>query len=262
MNIAAPAERGTRFRVQVSDNHEALCRLAAEHFVQTVLNAVSAADRATVALSGGSTPRGLYALLATEPYRVRVPWEKVHVFWGDERCVPPDDAQSNYKMAHDALLAHVSILPENIHRMRGEAADLDAAARDYEEEICAALGSASATPSFDLIHLGMGDDGHTASLFPHTQALCEGERMVASNAVEKLATHRLTFTYPLLNAAAQVVFLACGDGKAAVLEKVLEGPYEPSQYPSQGVQPAQGTTLWLLDKTAAACLSPQTLARR
>lgn len=246
----------------MSDNNEALCRLAAEHFVQTVLTAVEARGRAAVALSGGTTPKGLYTLLATEPYRVRVPWEQVHVFWGDERTVPPDDPQSNYRMAHEALLAHVPIPASNVHRMPGEGPDLAAAAAAYELGLRDLLDCTEGVPVFDVVHLGMGDDGHTASLFPFTAALGEAERLVVVNHVDKLTTDRLTFTYPLLNAAAQVVFLVTGESKAGVLKDVLEGPYAPDAYPSQGVQPTEGALLWLVDKAAGARLSPETLGRR
>jgi 6-phosphogluconolactonase len=262
MKLAAASGRTATRRIQVSENYDALCRVGAEHFVQTVIAAITREDRAAVALSGGNTPRGLYSLLATEPYRVRVPWEKVHVFWGDERCVPPDDAQSNYRMAHEALLAHVPIPAENVRRMRGEGPDLEQAARDYEAEIRAFFHKTEALPVFDLIHLGMGDDGHTASLFPHTAGLSEGSRLVIVNRVEKLDSNRLTFTYPLLNAAANVVFLVSGDSKTAVLKDVLEGPYQPIEHPSEGVQPAEGVVTWLIDKAAAAGLSPETLSRR
>lgn len=261
MKTAAAPGRTARLRIQVSENHEAQCRLGAEHFVQTVVTSIEDRGRAVVALSGGSTPRALYALLATEPYRTRVPWEHLHVFWGDERTVPPDSPDSNFKMASDALLSHVPIPAENVHRLQGEGPPAEAAAL-YEAELRDFFGRPEGVPAFDLIHLGMGDDGHTASLFPHSPALAEATRLVAENPVEKLATTRLTFTYPLLNAAAHVVFLVAGESKSAMLQKVLEGPYEPDEHPSEGVQPTHGALLWLVDKAAAAALSPETLARR
>ena len=261
MNTAAPSGRISRLRLQVCENHEAQCRLGAEHLVQTVITAVEDRGRAAIALSGGSTPRALYALLATEPYRVRVPWEHVHVFWGDERTVAPVSPDSNFRMATDALLAHVPIPAENIHRLQGEGPPAEAAAL-YEAELRAFFGRPEGVPAFDLIHLGMGDDGHTASLFPHTSALAEAERLVVSNPVEKLSTTRLTFTYPLLNAASHVVFLVSGGGKAEMLAEVLEGPYVPQERPSAGVQPSPGALLWLVDKAASAQLSAETLARR
>lgn len=261
MKTAAAPERSARLRIQVSENHEAQCRLGAEHFVQTVVASVEDRGRAVVALSGGSTPRALYALLATEPYRTRVPWEHVHVFWGDERSVPPTSPDSNFKMATDTLLSHVPIPSENVHRMQGEGPVAEAAAL-YEAEIRDFFAQPEGVPAFDLIHLGMGDDGHTASLFPHTPALAEATRLVVENPVAKLATTRLTFTYPLLNAALHVVFLVSGDSKATMLAKVLEGPYTPDEHPSEGVGPSNGTLLWLVDKAAAAGLSPETLSRR
>ncbi len=262
MKVATAPERTADIRVKVSENYEAICTLGAEHFVQTVQTAVAARGRAVVALSGGSTPRGMYSLLATEPYRIRVPWDNLHVLWGDERSVPPDNEQSNYRMARESLLSHVPIPAVNVHRLRGESSSLSEAAEQYEHEIRELFNDPNGVPGIDLIHLGMGDDGHTASLFPGSTALYEGHALVVANHVEKLKTERLTFTYRLINAAATVVFLVSGDAKASPVQQVLEGPYDPLNYPSQGIQPSTGSLVWLLDRSAAASLSPTTLTRR
>ncbi|MBM3461414.1 MAG: 6-phosphogluconolactonase [Armatimonadetes bacterium] len=237
--------------ITVAENYDDLCHRGAKHFVETVGAAVTRDGHAAVALSGGSTPKALYALLAQAPYRDQVAWDKVHIFWGDERSVPPDDSQSNYRMAHEALLEHVPVPAGNVHRMVAEAADKDASADAYAAEIRRVV----ANERFTLIHLGMGDDGHTLSLFPHTAALDVTDRLVVPNRVDKLDTWRMTFTYPLANAAEHVVFLVSGDGKAAVLKQVLEGPRDHHTHPSQGIQPVNGTLTWLVDRAAAALLT-------
>lgn len=260
MKTAAPPERIARLSIQVVDDYEALCRAGADHFVETVRVAITRQGRAAVVLSGGSTPRGMYALLATEPYFSRVHWNRVHVFWGDERCVPPDSPQSNYRMAYDAMLTQVPIPPQNVWRMHAESSNLAQAGNNYEAEIRAFFNQPEGLPVFDLIHLGMGDDGHTASLFPHTHGLNEETALVTVNRIEKMNANRMTLTYPVLNAAANVQFLVSGESKAAVVREVLEGPYDPVELPSSGVQPVDGSLIWLLDKAAAAQLSPGTRA--
>lgn len=225
---------------------------AAERFVQLADTAASSAGRFTVALSGGSTPRALYALLASDRFRSRVPWSKVHLFWGDERCVPPDHPESNYRMAREALLDQISIPAGNIHRMPAEYENPGDAAAEYEETLKAFFRvPVGQWPRFDLILLGMGEDGHTASLFPGTAALAEQERWVAANYVEKLVTHRLTLTVPVINHAANVVFLISGESKASVLREVLEGGYQPQRFPSQFIRPEGGRLLFILDRGAA-----------
>jgi 6-phosphogluconolactonase len=237
--------------ITIAENYDDLCHRGAKQFVETVAEAIARDGHAAVALSGGSTPKALYALLAQAPYRDQIPWDKVHFFWGDERSVPPDDAQSNYRMAHEALLAHVPVPPQNVHRMVAEADDKEASAEAYAAEIRRLVPNGR----FTLIHLGMGDDGHTLSLFPHTAALDVNDRLVVPNRVDKLDTWRMTFTYPLANAAWHVVFLASGDGKAAVLKQVLEGPRDHHTYPSQGIAPTSGTLTWLVDRAAASQLT-------
>jgi 6-phosphogluconolactonase len=225
---------------------------AAALFIQLADQRISSAGRFAVALSGGSTPRALYALLASDQFQPQVPWPQVHVFWGDERCVPPDHSESNYRMAREALLDAVPIPIQNIHRMPGEYADHTRAATEYEQTLKTFFEvPAGKVPRFDLILLGMGDDGHTASLFPGTAALAEQERWVTANYVEKLATHRLTLTVPVINHAANVVFLISGESKASVLREVLEGEYQPQRFPSQFIRPEGGRLLFILDRAAA-----------
>jgi 6-phosphogluconolactonase len=225
-----------------------LSREAAERFVRAAQEAAARSGRFSVALSGGSTPRRLYELLAQEPYRGRVPWPVVHVFFGDERCVPPDHEQSNYRMARDALLGRVPLAPQNVHRMEGEREPEEAADR-YEQELRRFFGlSENQMPRFDLVLLGLGADGHTASLFPGTPAVQERHRAVVPNRVADLGASRLTLSLPALNAAAQVLFLVAGRDKAQVLRQVLSGTARP--HPAQMVRPEQGTLVFLVDRQA------------
>ena len=223
---------------------------SADFIAAVAASAIAERGRFAIALSGGGTPKPIYARLATADYRDRIAWEKVHIFFGDERCVPPDDARSNYRMTREAWFGHSPIPAENIHRIRGED-DPALEALRYEEEI-ARLYRTAAFPAFDLILLGMGDNGHTASLFPGTAALREKERLVVAQYVEVMATWRVTFTAPLINAARHVAFLAEGVGKAQMLWNVLEGPYQPDVWPSQLIQPVSGELHWLVDAAAAA----------
>jgi 6-phosphogluconolactonase len=205
--------------------------------------------RFVLALSGGSTPKAIYQRLATAPYSTALDWSKVHVFWSDERAVAPEHPQSNYRMAMEAGLSTLKIPEEQIHRMPADG-DLEQAARDYQQAIETLIPDGR----FDLIMLGMGDDGHTASLFPETRALKEQERLVVANEVPQLATRRITFTYPLINRARTIVFYVLGEGKAETLERVLEEPYHPDLLPSQAVGTIENKALWLCDTTAAASL--------
>jgi 6-phosphogluconolactonase len=227
-----------------------LARAAAEHFVTLAAEAIAARGRFAVALAGGSTPRATYALLATEEFAARVDWSRVHVFWGDERCVPPDHPDSNYCMVREALLDKIPIPTENVHRIRGELSP-DQAAVAYHEKLEAVLG---ANGRFDLILLGMGADGHTASLFPGTAALHEQARWVVAHYVDKLSMWRVTFTPAAINAAAHVTFIVSGAGKAEQLREVLAGPYQPDVLPAQIVRPTDGHLLWLVDEAAAVHL--------
>lgn len=246
--------------IRVVPDTAALHRAGAEAFAADAIRAVAARGRFAVALSGGSTPKGMFALLAGDPtLRACVPWEKLHVFWGDERPVGPDHADSNYRMAREALLAHVPIPGTQVFRIRGEAPDPAQAAAEYEATLRAALGGGAdapddTLPAFDLVLLGLGPDGHTASLFPGTTALAETRRWVVSNWVGKLDSERITLTAPLLNAARHVLFLAGGDDKAPALKSVLEGPFEPQQLPAQLIHPEAGPLTWLVDAAAARLL--------
>ena len=220
---------------------------------------VAAAQRAihergcfAIALSGGSTPRPVFARLASAELRGQVDWPRVHVFFGDERCVPPDDARSNYRMARETLLDHVPVAAEHIHRIRGED-DPALEALRYEQEI-ARFFRTSQLPALDLILLGMGENGHTASLFPGTAVLRERERWTAAQYVEVMSAWRVTLTAPLINAARQVAFLVEGAGKAEMLANVLHGPYQPDVWPAQMIRPAAGELHWLVDSAAAARL--------
>lgn len=235
---------------------EQVSRAAAEEFVRLARSAIVARGRFTVTLSGGSTPRRLYELLAEAPFRGRVDWPNLEFFWGDERAVPPDHKDSNFRMTHEVLLRRIEISDAQVHRLQAEREDRDAAARDYEAEIARVFGVPGGTepPAFDLVLLGMGPDGHTASLFPHTSALKETARWVVANHVPKLASYRLTLTPVILNRAACVMFLVAGDDKAAVLGEVLGGKHDPERLPSQLISPVAGRLLWLIDRAAASRL--------
>jgi 6-phosphogluconolactonase len=247
--------------IRVLDDPAALFRAAAEEFVTRVRAAVEAGGACAVALAGGSTPRGMYGLLADPGagLRARVPWEALHVFWGDERHVPPDHADSNYRMAAETLLSRVPVPEANIHRIRGEVADAEGVARAYEDDLRAFFGARGRLPGgwprFDLCLLGMGPDGHTASLFPGTDAVHEAARLVAAPWVPKLTAHRITLTPPVFNAADAVVFVAAGSDKAAALVAVLEGERCVDLYPSQTIRPVHGELVWLVDRAAAAKLT-------
>ena len=228
---------------------------AAEEVVRSANESVSERGRFTIALSGGSTPKSLYNLLATNA-RTTLPWDKMYFFWGDERHVPPTDPESNYRMVHEAMLSKIPVLPGNVFRFPAENPDADAAAEAYEKTLRKFFQLApDAFPRFDLILLGLGPDGHTASLFPGTAALHEKSRLAVANWVEKLKTHRLSLTLPVLNAARCVAFLVSGTDKAAVLRSVLEENVSGEQYPAKLVQPKDGKLIWLLDRAAASALS-------
>ncbi|OYT70964.1 MAG: 6-phosphogluconolactonase [Chloracidobacterium sp. CP2_5A] len=227
-----------------------LARHAAASFVTHAASAIDARGRFSVALSGGSTPRLVFRLIANEEFARRVNWSATHIFWGDERCVPPDHADSNYRLARETLLAPLGIAESNIHRMEGELPPAEAAAR-YDARLRAFFGNAP--PRFDLIHLGLGEDGHTASLFPGTAALAETEAKVVANEVPRLQATRITFTAPLINAARAVEFFVTGSAKAGVLREVLVGNNQ-APYPSRMIRPTQGTLTWLVTADAAAQL--------
>ena len=238
--------------IEIFANSQELARGAAEYFVARSGEAVAQKGFFTVALSGGSTPQALYQLLADvhEPFHAQVPWSRTHFFWSDERHVPPDHPDSNYRMAHEAMLSRVPVPESNIHRVPSENPDAAAAANEYEQTILQL--TKQSVPQLDLILLGLGSDGHTASIFPGSEVLHETKRLVAAPWVEKFNTYRITMTLPLLNNGASVLFLVSGAEKAEIVQKVMEGP---KQYPAQAVQPTHGQLLWMLDKDAAAGLS-------
>jgi len=228
---------------------------AAEEVVRTANEAVAQRGRFTIALSGGSTPKNLYNLLATNA-RTALPWDRMFFFWGDERHVPPTDPDSNYRMADETMLSKIPVAAGNVFRIAAENPDAAAAAAAYEQALRKffAVGPGQ-FPRFDLILLGMGPDGHTASLFPGTAALQEKSRLVVANWVEKLKASRISLTLPVLNAAYCVTFLVSGTDKAAVLRTVLEENAPTEQYPSKLVKPSDGKLIWLLDRAAASALS-------
>jgi len=223
--------------------------------------AVAARGVFSIALAGGSTPKMLYALMAEHPtLRNSLPWDKMQVFFGDERHVGPGHADSNFQMAADAMLSKVPLQPQQIHRIRGEYPDTAQAAAEYEDEIRRTFSlKAGEFPCFDLILLGMGNEGHTLSLFPGTKALHEMQRIVTRNWVGKLYTERITLTAPAANAAANVIFTVTGSDKACALKAVLEGPHEPEQLPAQMIQPTNGYLCWLIDTAAGSMLSKEIL---
>jgi 6-phosphogluconolactonase len=247
----------TKRLLQIFADAEAVSHAAAAEFIRCGADAISRRGRFWVALSGGSTPQRLYRLLSGPPYRDQIDWTKVEVFWGDERCVPPDHKDSNYRMAHEALLEGVPIPGSQIHRIQAERADRDSAARDYQNETArvARIAPSGDPPQFDLVLLGMGPDGHTASLFPFTTALKEKTRWVVVNYVPKFATDRITMTLPILNRTREALFLVAGADKAEPLTEVLEGPPQPDKLPSQLIQPGAGPVVWYVDRAAAARLS-------
>jgi 6-phosphogluconolactonase len=231
---------------------ETLAHEAARLVAQLAREAAEFRGRFSVALSGGSTPGGLYRLLAEEPYRAQVPWEEVHLFWGDERCVPPDDPGSNYHLAREMLIARVPIPAENVHRVRGELG-AQVAAQGYEQTLEGFF--CGPRPRFDLVLLGLGEDGHTASLFPGSSLLAETERLVAPARAlyQDRPAERVTLTLPAINAARQVLFLVAGSDKAKIVQAVVEGP--AGQLPAQHIRPTAGQLTCLLDASAASLLS-------
>ncbi len=253
-----------RVRVYKDSNEVAL--KAARHFARLADQYVVGCGHFSVALSGGSTPRAMFSILAESPFLETVPWSSIYFFWGDERTVAPDHADSNYRMAYETLLSKVDVPAAHIFRIPAEISDATTAAEEYENTLLqffltgagkSTSGTAplSNVPRLDLVFLGMGPDGHTASLFPGTTALKETEHIVVSNWVEKFDTHRITLTAKTINNARNVTFLAGGADKAETLRNVLEGEYKPEIYPSQLIHPQSGSLLWLVDEAAARLLS-------
>ena len=242
--------------IRILDNSEDLFQAAAVDFAALATEAVRQTGRFCVALSGGSTPKGLYSLLADDVV-ASIPWGRICFFWGDERHVPPDNPESNYAMAYEAMLSKVPVRLQNVFRIHAELKDADAVAVSYEQDLRTFFNLRPGEfPRFDLVLLGLGPDGHTASLFPGTTALHEKDRLVVANWVEKFKAYRFTLTLPVLNQSACVMFLVSGKEKSEILREVLENP--SADLPSQKVRPADGRLLWLVDRVAASALSHQT----
>ncbi|MBI2761900.1 MAG: 6-phosphogluconolactonase [Chloroflexi bacterium] len=240
----------------VHPDADALAWAAAARLTAAATDAVRQRGRFTIALSGGSTPLKLFRVLALGEWAVRLPWPYTHVFWADERCVPPDHEDSNFGAARRALLTRVPLPEEQIHRWHGEHPKPTAEAARYAEVLHEHVETlVDGNPRFDLVLLGMGADGHTASLFPHSPALGISTQPTAANYIDRLASHRLTLTYPAINAARQILFLVAGSDKAETLRRVLEGPPDPEELPSRAVVPVDGTLIWLIDEAAAAELN-------
>jgi len=236
--------------VKIVPDNATLARVAAQEFHRLAEAGIKERGRFSVALSGGNTPRAVYSLLAAE--HKDLPWDRIHVFFGDERGVPPNHPDSNFRMASESLLSKAPIPEKNVHRIRTEL-EPQAAAKDYDEQLAAFFQLINHDwPRFDLIFLGLGDDGHTASLFPGSSALSDVSGRVAANWVEKLQTFRITLTFPVLNHAADVIFLVSGESKAQILSAVLRPG--AGKYPAQGIQLENGRLLWLADQEAGRLL--------
>ena len=240
--------------IEIVSDGAALADAAAAHFVTQAEQAIALRGRFTVALAGGTTPNVLYERLATA-FRDTVPWQAIPFFWGDERHVPPTHPDSNFRAANAAMLAKVPVPEAHVHRILGELPSAAAAASDYERTLRRAFAlDGVVLPVFDLVLLGLGPDGHTASLFPGGDAMRQTERLVLAPWVETFRTYRITLSLPVLNRASLVVFLVSGAGKADVLHAVLEGPNRPDALPAQAVRPSNGQVIWLVDRAAAAQL--------
>ena len=253
-------------QVRIYRDSDELALKAARYFARLADQYCIGSGRFTVALSGGSTPRKMYSILAEEPFLDTVPWSSIYFFWGDERCVLPTHEDSNYRMAYDTLLSKVPVPPENIYRVQTELEDPESIAEEYSARLTqffltgesrSQTAPLSTVPRFDLVLLGMGPDGHTASLFPHTSALDASGQIAVANYVEKLNVHRITLTAATINNARNVTFVAGGEDKAETLKNVIEGSYQPEVYPSQLIHPRNGTLLWMVDEAAARLLSEQ-----
>lgn len=241
-------------KITILDDAQAVYVHATEEIAHFAGEDICMHAQFTVALSGGSTPAAIYELLGTR-FKLSVDWKEVQFFWGDERCVPPDDKESNYGMAHRTLLSRLDLKPDQVHRMRGELPP-DEGARAYEQELKAAFSLRDQeVPRFGLVMLGLGDNRHTLSLFPgHKKAIEEAKRLVVSDEVEADPPRRITFTPLVANNAARAMFVATGKGKAEAVRDIIAGPRDPIKFPAQIIQPADGELLWLLDKAAASLL--------
>lgn len=242
--------------IKVVDDITDISRTAADIILQQIRTTLLTKELFSLALSGGSTPLNLYSLLARDKaYRGQIPWEKIHFFWGDERHVPPDHSDSNFLLANGSMFSHVPIPPKNIHRMPVAESDAGVVAKIYEKELRDFFQfQEGRLPRFNCILLGMGTDGHTASLFPGTEALHKKGRLVVPNWVAKLQANRITMTVPLINHADLIIFLVSGEEKAEMLHNVIEGKRNPDLYPAQSIQPVHGKLVWIVDSAAASCL--------
>ena len=246
--------------VHISENIQELTKLAAQHFVDLVIEAVRKKGRFTVALSGGSTPKSLYSLLASqrEPFRTKLPWERIEFFWGDERHVAPDHPDSNYRMAWEAMLSHAPVPTPNIHRIKTEYPDAAKVAEDYETELRTSFKlTTERLPRFDLILLGMGADGHIASLFPGSPVIRETRKLVAAVWIDQVQSSRITLTPPVLTNATTVIFLVSGSAKTGALHEALEGNEDFERLPAQVIKTSKGSVLWFVDQAAAKSLQRQ-----
>ncbi|HXN96911.1 MAG TPA: 6-phosphogluconolactonase [Candidatus Acidoferrales bacterium] len=243
--------------IRILADGAAIAKRAAQEFVQAAASAVREKGSFNVALAGGSTPKALYSLLVNDPtLRSQAPWDKMHLFFGDERHVPPDHPDSNFRMATEAMIAKSPMKPEQVTRIKGEYPDADRAALEYEKALHEYFKLKNGEyPRFDLVLVGMGNEGHTLSLFPGTKALHADGRIAVRNWVGKLYADRITLTAPAASNAARVIFMATGADKAPALKAVLEGPFEPEQLPAQLLQPKNGKLLWLVDTAAGSMLS-------
>lgn len=237
----------TNRKVRVFPDRAALARAAAMHFVELARSAIELQGRFSVALSGGTTPEPMYRLLAAPKFTSQIDWQRVHLFWSDERCVPPDDPASNYNMAWNSFISQIPIPKGHIHRIRGEEVPAVAAER-YEQELKDHFKGGSTR--FDLILLGLGEDGHTASIFPGSVAVAEYKRLVVVAHHPRTRQQRITITLLAINAAANVTFLVAGESKREMMKQVLSGLKSPDEIPAIGVHPRDGTLLWLCDQTA------------
>jgi 6-phosphogluconolactonase len=242
--------------VHIFPDTEILNRFAAEKFISLGNEAIERNDVYTVSLAGGSTPKSLYKLLSSEQFKNRIDWNKVYFFFGDERNVLPADDESNFRMVYENLFLPLNLPKENVYRWETELKDPKVVAEKYEQSIRNFFNAAeNDLPGLDLALLGMGEDAHTASLFPKTAALREIKKIAVANPVEKLSTIRLTLTFPLFNNSRNIIFLVAGENKAEALRRVLGGASEPEQYPAQNINPENGVVYWLIDSEAARFLS-------
>ncbi|GJQ58149.1 MAG: 6-phosphogluconolactonase [Candidatus Scalindua sp. AMX11] len=237
--------------IRIFPDKRELVLATAEKIVDSIPEAIRKRGVCNIALAGGSTPRDLYALLATEPYKNRICWADVSLFWGDERTVSPDDPESNYRMVRQTLLDHIDIPEKNVHRIRGEAEPREAAS-EYEKLLCRHFNEE--LPRFDFVLLGLGDDGHTASLFPGTEVIDEYDQLVAAVFVPKFATWRVTLTLPVLNGAREIIFLVSGESKSDMVKRIMGSHKPDKELPATLVIPQSGKTSWMFDAEAASLL--------